>query len=92
MESGDFEHLLRRTASYKALSDKVLNIVKSPNYDGYQRYLTPTSYKFLDEKYAAMGARSETLVTHTGTGSNSNVDSKNQRPLDLSNELHKPII
>ena len=92
MESGEFEHLLRRTASYKALSDKVLNIVKSPNYDGYQRYLTPTSYKFLDEKYAVMGARSETLVTHTGTGSNSNVDSKNQRPLDLSNELHKPII
>ena len=82
MASGDFEHLLRRTASYKALCDN----------GGYQRDLTPTSYKFLGEKYAAMGARSETLVAHTGTGSNSNVDSKNQRPLDLSNELHKPII
>ena len=35
----DFKDTARRTASYKALSDKAFNYAKNPKYDGYQREL-----------------------------------------------------
>ena len=39
MAYGYFKDLARKTASDKVLSNKVFNIAKKPNYDGYQRGL-----------------------------------------------------
>ena len=47
MAYGDFKCLTRRTASDKVLRDKTFNITKNPKYDGYQRELASTVYKFL---------------------------------------------
>ena len=44
----DFKDLARRTAL--VLRDKAFNIVKNPKYDGYQRGLESTVYKFFDKK------------------------------------------
>ena len=38
--------LQRKTASDKLLRNKAFNIAKHPKYDGYQRYLRSTVYKF----------------------------------------------
>ena len=40
MGYGDYQDLLRRTASDKVLRDKAFNIAKYLKYDGYQRGLT----------------------------------------------------
>ena len=47
MAYGDFKDLKRRTASDKILRDKAFNIAKNPKYDGCQRGLLSTVYKFL---------------------------------------------
>ena len=47
MASGDFKDLTRRTTSDKILHKKAFNIAKNPKYDGYQRGLASTVYKFL---------------------------------------------
>ena len=47
---GDFKDLARRTASDKALRVKAFNIAKNLKYDGYQRGLASTVYKFFDIK------------------------------------------
>ena len=77
MAYGDFKDLTRRIASDKILRDKAFNIAKNPKYDGYQRGLASMVYKFLDKK---------------STGSGVNVHANNERPLDLAEELQKPII
>ena len=82
----DFKDLARRTASDKALRGKAFNIAKNPKYDGYQRGLTSTVYKFFDKKSAGSGAT--TLAN--------NKIRQNRRPLDLvtqqsAEELRKPI-
>ena len=77
MAYGNFKDLARRTASGKVLRDKVFNIAKNPKYDGYQRGLATTVYKFFDKKSA-------------GNGVNMHVNNKHL--LDLAEELHKPII
>ena len=41
--------LQRKTASDKLLRNKAFNIAKHPKYDGYQRYLCSTVYKFFDK-------------------------------------------
>ena len=46
----DFKDLAARTASDKVLRDKAFNISKNPKYDGYQRRLASTIYKFFDKK------------------------------------------
>ena len=46
MAYGDFKDLARRRASDKVLKDKVFNIAKNFKYDGYQRGLASTVYKF----------------------------------------------
>ena len=73
----DFKDLTSRTASDKILRDKAFNIAKNPKYDGYQRGLASVVYKFLDKKSAGRGV---------------NMHANNERPLDLAEELHKPII
>ena len=50
MAYGAFKDLLRRTASYKGLRDKVFNIAKNPKYDEYQRDLASLVYNFFDKK------------------------------------------
>ena len=55
MPYGDFKDLSRRTASDRALKDKVFNIPKNPKYDGYQRWLVSMVYKIFDEKSAGCG-------------------------------------
>ena len=47
MAYGDFKGLARRTALDKVLRDKTFNNAKNPKYDGYQRELASTVYKFL---------------------------------------------
>ena len=47
---GDFKDLNRRTFADKILLDKAFNITKDPKYDGYQRGLLLTVYKFLVKK------------------------------------------
>ena len=49
----DFKDLTSRTASDKILRDKAFNIAKNPKYDGYQRGLASTFYKFFDKKSAS---------------------------------------
>ena len=52
MAYGDFKDLKRRTFSDKVLRGKAFNIAKNPKYDGYQRGLAATVYKFFDKKSA----------------------------------------
>ena len=47
MAYGDLKDLARRTAPDKILRDKAFNTAKNPKYDGYQRALASTVYKFL---------------------------------------------
>ena len=77
MAYGDFKDLKRRTASDKVLRDKAFNIAKSPKYDGYQRGLASMVYQVFDKNSAGRGV---------------NMHTNNERPLDLDEELHKPII
>ena len=42
--------LTKRTASDKILCGKAFNIAKNPKYNGYQRGLPSTVYKFSDKK------------------------------------------
>ena len=50
MAYGDFKDLNRRTSADKVLHDKEFNIVKNPNYDGYQCGLASMVYEFFDKK------------------------------------------
>ena len=55
MAYGGFKDLARRTASGKVLREKAFNIAKIPKYDGYQRGLASTGYKFFDKNSAGSG-------------------------------------
>ena len=46
MVYGDFKDSPRRKAANKVLCDKAFNIVKNRRYDGYQRGLASTVYRF----------------------------------------------
>ena len=48
MAYGKAKDLVRRTQSDKVLKDKALKIASNPKYDGYQRELASTVYKFFD--------------------------------------------
>ena len=73
----DFKDLARRTAPDEVLRDKAFDIAKNPKYDGYHRGLVSIVYKFCDKR---------------SSGSGVNMYANNERPLDLTEELHKPII
>ena len=76
MAYGDFKNLAKRTASDKVLRDKAFNTAKNPKYDGYQRELTSMVDKFFDKKSAGRGI----------------ADDKSKQNMQLTKELHKPII
>ena len=76
MAYGDSKDSARRTASDKILRDKAFNIARNPKYDGYQRGLASMVYKFFGKKSAGSGV---------------NKHANNEHPLDLAEELHKPI-
>ena len=63
MAYGDFKDLTRRTASDKILRDKAFNIAKNPKYDGYQRGLASTVYKFFVKK-ATSGAIKNEIISN----------------------------
>ena len=60
MAYGDFKDLTRRTASDKIFTDKAFNIAENPKYDGYQRGLASTVYKFFDKKTVS-GIKNENI-------------------------------
>ena len=57
MAYGDFKDLNRKTFADKLLRDKASNIVKDPKYDGYQRGLASTVYKFFDKKTSGIAIK-----------------------------------
>ena len=72
------------------LRDKLFNIAKNTEYDGYQRGFVSMLYKFFD-KNSAGGA-----VARTDKPAIKGEIMTNQRPLDLARRklaevLHKPI-
>ena len=44
------------------LGDKAFNIVKNPNYDGYQRELASMIYRFFDKKASGSGIENEKIL------------------------------
>ena len=84
MVYGDLKDLKRRTASDKILRDEAFNFAKNPKYDGYQRGLASMVYKFFDKKSASPPDKP---VKGTGVANN-----KIKQNLQLTEELHKPII
>ena len=83
MAHGDIKDLAKRTAADKVLRDKTFNIVKDPKYDGYQRGLASTVYKFFDKKTKGSG-----VTTLVNKSANKSIPQNEQ----LAEELHKPII
>ena len=83
MAYGDFKDLTRRAASDKILCDKVFNIAKYPNADGYRRGLASMVYEFSDKKSALLADK----TAFGGAIKNENILNK-----ELAEELRKPII
>ena len=79
MAYGDLKDLARRTAPDKILRGKAFNIAKNPKYDGYQRGLASTVYKFFDKKCSGGG-----VYLHA--------NNKIKQNYQLAEELQKPII
>ena len=75
----DSKDLTKRTVADKILKNKTFDIAKDPKYDGYQRGLASTVYKFFDKKSVGSGAKCV----------NTKITPQNQH---LADELHKPII
>ena len=51
MVYGDFKDLNRRATADKVLHDKIFNVAKNLNDDGYQRGLASIVYKFFKKKF-----------------------------------------
>ena len=51
MVYGDFKDLNRRATADKVLRDKIFNVAKNLNDDGYQRGLASIVYKFFKKKF-----------------------------------------
>ena len=75
------KNLIKRTVADKILKNKAFDIAKDPKYDGYQRGLASTVYKFFDSKVASPDKKSE--------GSGEKLIPQNEQLVD---ELLKPII
>ena len=87
MAYGDFKHLAKRTTSDNVLRVEAFNITKNPKYDGYQRGLASTVYKFFDKKSASLTDKSP-----AGSGLNMHANNEFKQNHQLAEELHKPII
>ena len=58
MAYGDFKNLTKRIVPGKVLRDEAFNNVKKTKYDGYQRGLASTVYKFFEKKASGSGFKS----------------------------------
>ena len=95
MAYGNFKDLKRRIVSDKVLRDKAFNIAKNSNYDGYERGLTPMTYKFFDKKSKGSGVNipskfNEQLAKELHKPSIRNFK-KEQFILDLKIKFGEPI-
>ena len=59
MDYGKSKDLVKRTQSDKVLRDKAFKIASDPKYNGYQRGLASTVYKFFDKKSEGSGFTNE---------------------------------
>ena len=59
MTYGKFKDLAKTTQSDKVLRDKVFEIAKNPQYDGYQRGIASMVYKFFDDKSTVSGIKND---------------------------------
>ena len=59
MAYGKGKDLVRRTQSDKILRNKAIKIASDPKYDGYQRGLASTVYKWFDKKSSWSGIINE---------------------------------
>ena len=57
--SGHFKDITRITASDKILRDKAFNIAKNTKYDGCQRGLASTVYKYFNKKTSGETVKNE---------------------------------
>ena len=78
----DHKDLVNRTKSDKVLTDKAYDIASNPEYDGYQRGLASTVYKFVDKRSMGSGIKKNTAKS----------SSLERSSLILADELHKPVI
>ena len=53
----DSKDLTKRTVADKILRNKAFDIAKDPKYDGYQRGLASTVYKFFDKTSSGSGVK-----------------------------------
>ena len=74
--------LINRTKADKVLKDKAYNVASNPEYDGYQRGLASTVYKFFDRKSTGSGTAEPSSLERIVKDSS----------LILADELHKPVI
>ena len=65
MAYGEFNDLLRSTASDKVLRDKAFNIAKNRKYDGYQSGIASMAYKVFDGKSSRLILRVALLHVHS---------------------------
>ena len=79
MAYGKSKDLVKRTQSDKFWKDIAFKIASDSKYDGYQRRLASTIYKFFDKKSAL-------LNKSTGSGI------ANEPNYQLAKEIHKPIM
>ena len=87
---------MNRTKSDKVLRDKAYNIASNPEYDGYQRGLASTMYKFFDKKStgaptAEPSALARSSLKRTGGGLKKLKNTTKPSSSILADELHKPI-
>ena len=81
MAYGKSKELAKKNQSDKVLRDKAFKTASGPKYDGYQRRLASTVYRFLDKKPSGNGV-------HTSLANKSATEPNYQ----LANELHRQII
>ena len=84
MAYGDFKDLKKWITADKVLRDRAFKIASDQKYDGFQRGLASMVYTFFDQKSQGSGnpLPSASLVANNDIKEN----------IQLSNELHKPII
>ena len=76
----ELKDLLRRTASFNVLRDKVYNIAKNPKFNGYQRGIGSIVFNYFDKK--SSGVYTSSVVINSAIMSNQ----------QLAKGLHKPVI
>ena len=66
MAYGKSKDLVKRTQSDKVWKDKAFKIASDPKYDGYQKGLASTVYKFFDKNSALLKKSSGSGIVVSG--------------------------